>query len=106
MGIERSGGFEIAMKEEADVWLILGLIFAIRERFRDHNPVPIRGAVWVYSTRIMIYGYWYEIVSNMNRKQVVQCCYLFPYSRFGLGWCVLCYLPMLVCTARAPMHSG
>ena len=36
----------------------------------------------------MIYGYWYEIVSNMNMKQVILCYYLLPYSRFGLGWCV------------------
>ena len=38
----------------------------------------------------MIYGYWYEIVSNMNVKQVVLCCSCFDdlYSRFGLGWCV------------------
>ena len=64
-GIERSGRFEIGMKEETEVWLILVLfLFATHERFRDHNPVPIRGAV--YSTRITIYGYWCEIVSNMK----------------------------------------
>ena len=45
-GIEGSGRFEIGMKEETEVWLILVLFFAIRERFRDHNPVPTRGAVW------------------------------------------------------------
>ena len=58
-------------------------------------------------TGILIYGYWCEIVSNMNMKQVVLGCYpLLYFCRFGLGWCVLGYLPMLVCTARAPMHSG
>ena len=37
---------------------------------------------------ILIYGYWYEIVSNMDMNQVVLCCYLLLYFRFGLGWCV------------------
>ena len=44
-GIERSGRSKIGMKEETEVWMILVLFFAIRERFRDHNPVPSRGAV-------------------------------------------------------------
>ena len=57
-GIERSGRFKIGMKEETEVWLILVLFLAIRESFRDHNPVPIRGAVWVYSVGITIYRYW------------------------------------------------
>ena len=42
----------------------------------------------ILDTPIMIYGCWYEIVSNTNMKQVVQCCCLFQYWRFGLGWCV------------------
>ena len=88
-GIERSGRFKIGMKEETEVWLILVLFFAIRKHLRGHNPVPSRGAVWVCSdTPILIYGYWYEIVSNMYMKQVVLCCYLLLYSRFGLGWWV------------------
>ena len=56
--IERSGRFKIGMKEETEVCLILVLFLAIREIFRHHNPVPIRGAVWVYSVGIMIYGYY------------------------------------------------
>ena len=44
--MERSGRFKIDMKEETEIWLILVLFLAIRESFRDHNPVPIRGAVW------------------------------------------------------------
>ena len=63
--------------------MILVLFLAIRESFRDHNPVPSRGAVWVYSELIMIYGYWYEIVSNMNTKQVVLCYYLLPFRTVG-----------------------
>ena len=49
-GIERSGRFEIGMKEETEVWLILVLFVAIRERFRYHDPVPIRGCLRVLGT--------------------------------------------------------
>jgi len=57
-GIERSGRSKIGMKEETEVWLILVLFFAIRECFRDHNPVSIRGAVWDnrYRDHDQIYG--------------------------------------------------
>ena len=47
----------------------------------------------------MIYGYRYEIVSNMNIKRVVLCCLLLPYSRFGLGWCV-CVTSACWCVLR------
>ena len=40
-----SGRSKIGMKEGTEVWLILVLFFAIGKRFRDHNPVPSRGAV-------------------------------------------------------------
>ena len=53
------------------------------------RPGQLGLRVWVCSdTPILIDGYWYEIVSNMDMKQVVLCCYLLLYSRFGLGWCV------------------
>ena len=42
-GIERSGRSKIGMKEETEVWFILVLFFTVRERFRDHHPVPSRG---------------------------------------------------------------